>query len=105
MVPGIALVARDDRDARARVTLEPLAAGLFVVVRVGERHPEAPAARRLERAGTDVCRVGIGRTLELGHRLDNEILTVRDRGEARRRDRQTRPRRASPDGRSPSPWR
>ena len=91
MVPGIALVARDDRDARARVTLEPLAAGLFVVVRVGERHPEAPAARRLERAGTDVCRVGIGRTLELGHRLDNEILTVRDRGEARRRDRQTRP--------------
>src|SRR5439155_1653597 len=90
MVPGIALVARDDSDARARMTLEPLAAGLLVVARVRERHPEAPAARRLKRAGTDVRRVGIGRALELGHRLDDEILTVGDRGEARGRDRQTR---------------
>src|SRR2546425_633200 len=75
---GIPLVAGDDRDARARMPFEPLAAGLLVVIRRRQRDPEASLARRLERRRADVGGVGGRRSLELGHGLDDEVLTVRD---------------------------
>src|SRR5438552_8097186 len=90
MMTGIALVARDHRDARARMTLEPLGTGPPAVARIGKRHPEASPARRLERPGADVRGVRVRRALELGHGLDDEILAVRHRGEARDPDRETR---------------
>src|SRR6185369_13835338 len=57
---------------------------------IGKGHPEASAPRGLERTRADVRGVRIRRTLELGHRLDDEIFAVRDRREARRRDGETR---------------
>src|SRR2546425_594825 len=87
---GIPLVAGDDRDARARMPFEPLAAGLLVVIRRRQRDPEASLARRLERRRADVGGVGVRRSLELGHGLDDEVLTVRDSRERGGRDGRAR---------------
>src|SRR2546425_4049047 len=87
---GIPLVAGDDRDARARMPFEPLAAGLLVVIRRRQRDPEASLARRLERRRADVGGVGVRRSLELGHGLDDEVLTVRDSRERGGPDRRAR---------------
>src|SRR6185503_20797845 len=83
MMPGVALVAGDDRDARARMSLEALAAGALVVLGHRQRYPEPAAAVRLERRRRDVRRVRVGRALEVRHRLDQEVLAVRDRRDRR----------------------
>src|SRR5438309_4450731 len=84
---GITLVTGDHGDARPRMSLEPLAPGLLIVVNRRQRHPEPALARRLEGRGPDVRGVRIRWALELGHRLDDQVLSVRDGREQRHPDR------------------